>query len=391
MESVLENVDKDKERALRSSARIERMRREKQRQMRQRRMLKKYFRLGIAFLGLVVIIVTSVSTLGKKSKTSEAQFPIEQGEQLGTAQPSDEAEGQALLPLRQVDGEGLPETEAGMKEETPVYSFEATSATRAMNSEEIISTNAILVDESKDIIIASKGERKRISPASMTKVLTVLVAAEHLTEGELDDTFMMTREITDYGYINGCSSVGFLDGEKVTVRDLFYGTILPSGSDAAVGLATYVAGSHEAFVELMNEKLEEMGLSDSAHFTNCVGIYDEDHYCTVYDMAVIMKAALRNDLCKSVLSAHNYTTAPTAEHPEGLNISNWFLRRIEDKDTGGEVLCAKTGYVTQSRNCAVSYGTFADGGAYICVSAGATSAWKCIYDHVKIYNQYIQA
>ena len=168
MESVLENVDKDKERALRSSARIERMRREKQRQMRQRRMLKKYFRLGIAFLGLVVIIVTSVSTLGKKSKTSEAQFPIEQGEQLGTAQPSDEAEGQALLPLRQVGGEGLPETEAGMKEETPVYSFEATSATRAMNSEEIISTNAILVDESKDIIIASKGERKRISPASMT-------------------------------------------------------------------------------------------------------------------------------------------------------------------------------------------------------------------------------
>ena len=79
MESVLENVDKDKERALRSSARIERMRREKQRQMRKRRMLKKYFRLGIAFLGLVVIIVTSVSTLGKKSKTSEAQFPIEQG------------------------------------------------------------------------------------------------------------------------------------------------------------------------------------------------------------------------------------------------------------------------------------------------------------------------
>ena len=79
----------------------------------------------------------------------------------------------------------------------------------------------------------------------MTKVLTILVAAEHIMEEELDDTFTMTREITDYSYINDCSSVGFLEGEQVTIRDMFYGTILPSGCDAAVGLATYVAGSHD--------------------------------------------------------------------------------------------------------------------------------------------------
>ena len=59
-------------------------------------------------------------------------------------------------------------------------------------------------------------------------------------------------------------------------------------------------------------------------------------------MAVIMKAAIQNDLCKEVLSAHTYTTRATAEHPEGITISNWFLRKIEDKDTGGEVLCGKT-------------------------------------------------
>lgn len=86
------------------------------------------------------------------------------------------------------------------------------------------------MDEDADVIVASKGAKERISPASMTKVLTVLVAAEQITEEDLDDTFTMTLEITDYAYVNGCSSVGFLDKEEVTVRDLFYGIYyLPAG------------------------------------------------------------------------------------------------------------------------------------------------------------------
>ena len=252
---------------------------------------------------------------------------------------------------------------------------------------EIVSENAVLIDLETDSIVARKAEKERISPASMTKVLTVLVAAEHVTN--LDDTFTITIDITDYSYVNDCSNVGFARDETVTVRDLFYGTILPSGADAAVGLATYVAGSHEEFVKLMNEKLDELGLSDTAHFTNCVGIYDEDHYCTVYDMAVIMKAAMENDLCREVMSAHTYTTSATTEHPEGITISNWFLRRIEDKDSGGEVLCGKTGYVVQSGNCAASYGISQSGKGYVCVTAHATSGWKCIYDHADIYRTYM--
>ena len=152
----------------------------------------------------------------------------------------------------------------------------------------------------------------------------------------------------------------------------------------------YVSGSQEAFVELMNEKLSELGLAGSAHMTNCVGIYDEEHYCTVYDMAMILEAALDNPLCREVLSAHTYNTSATAQHPEGLLLSNWFLRRIEDKDTGGEVICAKTGFVVQSGNCAASFGKDAAENQYICVTAGATSTWRCIYDHVALYKQYAQ-
>lgn len=385
MEPFLDNRDEERERMERRAQRIERMRREKQRQEEQRQMLKKLLPLGVGALGVVIIIIAAVVALIRNPQANETQMQARVESQVEQSSVEETIEAQTTT-------EETSEVETSTVEEENVqqaYSFASTSDTVTIYSEEVISSNAILIDESTDTIIASKAAKERICPASMTKVLTVLVAAEHITEADLDDTFTMTLDITDYAYVNDCSSVGFLDGEKVTVRDLFYGTVLPSGGDAAVGLATYVAGSHEAFVEMMNEKLAELGLADSAHFTNCVGLYDENHYCTVYDMAVIMKAAMQNDLCKEFLSAHTYTTTPTTEHPEGIIISNWFLRRIEDKDTGGEVMCAKTGYVVQSGSCAVSYGVFADGTPYICVTAGSTSSWRCIYDQVEIYNRYI--
>jgi D-alanyl-D-alanine carboxypeptidase (penicillin-binding protein 5/6) len=264
----------------------------------------------------------------------------------------------------------------------------ATSLTKYDVTSEVKSNHAILINESDNTIVAQKDAMTKIYPASMTKVLTVLVAAEHVTN--LDDEFTITIDITDYSYSNDCSAVGFLNDETVTVRDLFYGTILPSGGDAALGLATYVAGSQEAFVELMNEKLEELGIADTAHFTNCIGLYNEDHYCTTYDMAVIMKAAVENELCREVLSAHIYTTSSTTQHPDGITISNWFLRRIEDKDSGGLVMCGKTGFVNQSGSCAVSYYISDSGVPYICVTADTYSSWRCLYDHVAMYNAYAE-
>lgn len=267
------------------------------------------------------------------------------------------------------------------------YSAAATDQTQSISGD-VVSENALLIDLDTDTILAQRAAKTIISPASMTKVLTVLVAAEHIGEAQLDDTFTITLDITDYSYVNDCSNAGFLENETVTVRDLFYGTILPSGADAALGLAVYVAGSQEAFVELMNEKLAALGLSSTAHMTNCVGLYNENHYCTIYDMAMIMEAAIENELCKEVLGTRIYTTSPTSQHPEGITLSNWFIRRIEDKDTGGQVLGAKTGYVNQSGSCAVSYARDHAGKQYLCVTAHATSSWRCIYDHVAIYKKF---
>lgn len=361
----------------------ERQRRNRRiRLQRQRRVRRMIIMSAVAFLLLIVLIFL---VAGKIKKAGNKEKPVESSSVQVTLPVPSESEAPIV-----VETESVSETAADPAYGTvsnQVYQASADGSTASLPGE-VVSERAILVDVNQDRIIASRGSGERMNPASMTKVLTVLVAAEHLKN--LDDTFTINTEITDFSYRNDCSNVGFADGETVTIRDLFYGTILPSGADAALGLAIYTAGSQEAFVELMNQKLDSLGLSGTAHFTNCVGLYDDNHYCTVYDMAMILEAAMDNELCKEVLSAHTYTTSSTAEHPEGIEISNWFLRRIEDKDSGGTVVAGKTGYVVQSGNCAVSYATDSTGASYVCATSNSTSGWRCIYDHVAIYKQFLK-
>ncbi len=296
--------------------------------------------------------------------------------------PEPEAEPEVSLPTV-----SMPELDP---EELPVYTYSAAATETTVQLGETTDSNyVVLVDVTSGTILAEKDAHTVMNPASMTKVLTLLVAAEHITD--LDATVTITREITDFCFVNGCSIVGFEVGEVVTVRDLLYGTILSSGADASLALANHVAGSHEAFVELMNEKLAVLGLSETAHFTNCVGLYEENHACTIYDMAMIMKAAMENDLCREVLNTRIYQIPPTNMHPEGQNLSNLFLRRIEDRFTGEfQIVGGKTGYVAASGSCAVSCGQAADGRLFICATGDAGGPWPVIYDHTDIYRAYCE-
>lgn len=363
-------------RSNRRAQNIEKMKREKEKQKQQREQFRRYAPIaGGAFCAVVVLIAGGVALArSAHSKTMQEQNMAQIQTEEETSQSVSETEESSSQ-------------EISTEEETKApFVTQTTVDTKAVSSE-VVSENAIIIEENTGNILAQRDAYARISPASMTKVLTVLVAAEHVEN--LDDTYTITLAETDYSYSNDCSNAGFDVDEQVTIRDLFYGTILPSGADAAVGLATYVAGSHEVFVDMMNEKLKELGLSDTAHMTNCVGLYDENHYCTVYDMAVILKGAMDNPLCREVMSAHTYNTSSTSQHPDGILLSNWFLRRIEDKECGGEVLCAKTGYVVQSGNCAASYCLNKNGNGYLCVTAHSTSGWRCIYDHVALYQQFL--
>lgn len=294
-------------------------------------------------------------------------------------EPEAPVEPEVPAPVTQVPEADVPE---------PVYTVQRTAETQTI-TQALNSSYAVVIDADAGLVLADLEGQTVINPASMTKILTLLVAVEQIRD--LDQTFTMHIGITDYCFVNGCSVVGYELGEVMTARELLYGCILSSGADACLALAEMTAGSHEAFVELMNGKLEELGLSDTAHFTNCVGLYDEQHHCTVQDMALILKAALDNDQCREILSAKRYTTAPTEQHPDSQNLSNWFLRRIEDLDTGIlEVRYAKTGYVAEAGSCAASCGETADGRRYLCVTASAGSAWQAIRDHETLYNAYCQ-
>lgn len=375
----------------RNRRRIEEMQRSKRRQMLFRRCVSRYIP---AAAGLLILSVLVFGTIKNFHNTEGKQgAPRRQGSGEDAEGNGKEQEEEVIWREDGEDGEGnhpeeesVPEDDGLEDGEERKYSASKTADTKQIG-EAIISEYAIFIDRDSQEVLAEKDGFTIINPASMTKILTVLVAAEHIKEEDLDDTIIITPEITDYGYIHKCSAAGFAKGEEVSVRDLFYGTILPSGADAAVGLAVYVSGDQDSFVELMNEKLKDLGLSDTAHFTNCVGVYDEDHYCSAYDMAMILEAALDNELCREILSTRMYTIPEKEEHPDGLEMSNWFLRRIEDKEYEGKVLGGKTGYVDQSGSCAASFGE--NGGKnYICVTVKAGSPFQCVNDHALLYQEY---
>lgn len=340
--------------------------------------------------GVVAGVVNIVSCVSSHSNTVEemgmdTQTTGDTQSEADTTLEEDTQETEAVSATVTPDADGM--VTVGDTKLLYGYTATQTDATRWPSEDDVTSEYVILINEATNEIVAAKSAKERMNPASMTKILTVLVAAEHVTN--LDDTVVISQEATDYSYINDCSAVGFMPGEVVSVRDLFYGTALKSGGDAAYALACYVAGSHEAFVDMMNEKLVELGLSKTTHFTNCVGVYDENHYSTAYDMAMILKAAVQNDWAREVLSLHKYTTTVTQEHPEGIFISNLFLRRIEDQETKGEVICAKTGYTDVSLYCAASFYVSNEGTPYICVTAKTHNKWRPIYDHTALYSSYL--
>jgi len=341
--------------------------REARRARRRRRAMMRRLRV-CAVLAVIALTVTAAVAL--IDRQPEAPAPV------------------AEEPVEAVVSLPAPEPEV-IEPEEPVWTIHSTPDT-AQVSADFPSQYVLLLDLETGEVLAERDRTARINPASMTKILTLLVSAEHVTDDQMETgTFTMTRAVGDYCFVNKCSNVGYKVDEVIPVRELFYGCILCSGADACLGLAETIFGSHEAIVEAMNAKLEELGLSETSHFTNCVGLYDENHYTTVEDMAIIVKAALDNEFCREVMSTINFQSVPTTQHPEGQVLSNLFSRRIQYQDTGAiTVTCAKTGYVEESGFCAASYGENSEGQGFICVTGKSTGTQQSIKDHAALYKQY---
>ena len=362
---------------------------------------------------LLVITLLAALALFVRAKLQTLDKPLDaktnQTAQTQPQEPSIEPDSQASeqpepeTPAAEPEADTLPESETepaqdspeeSEPEETPAQEdpsektyapAEVTENTKTLDLE-LYSENALLIDLESNIVLVQKNADARIYPASMTKVMTVLVAAEHIENW--DETFTMTQSIIDPLFLADASMAGFVHGEEVSMTELLYGAVLPSGAEATQALAIVTAGSEEAFAALMNEKAQALGLKDT-HFVDASGLHDENHYTTLSDMAIIMQAALDNPHCREVLTSVNHTSPATTQNPEGVAMTNRFLYRIRPQQTGNvDIQAAKTGYTAQAMNCCVSYGIMENGRAAICVTAHAWTGDYCIADHLALYGTY---
>ena len=290
--------------------------------------------------------------------------------------------GTPFIPGTVIDPETIDNPDPKMRKEIA----EASSDPLKMNA--VYSTNLILVDVDTDEVIVAREAEEVLYPASMSKVLTAICMADYLTDRRLQGEYEMKEEEILKTYYEKFSAVGTTAGDILPAKDLFYGMMVCSGADADYALTHYLAGTEADMVELLNKRAYDMGISDTAHFTNVIGAFDPEHHCTVNDIAVIMSTAIQNPLILDAMSTEQYRTVPTQKDEEGVDISNWFLRRIGIYECNGDVIAAKTGFISEAGFCCVSYLETYSGHHYICVTANSDGNWRTIFDHISLYRAY---
>ncbi len=298
----------------------------------------------------------------------------------------------AAIILLIYQAEIMPETRAGKEAEAPTIS----PAPVELSSEAIslslpaglYSPNFIVMRLDSQKPLLEKGGGDRIYPASLTKIMTTIVAIENLED--LEQKLLLSDELFDALYAENSSMAGFLPGEEIAARDLLFGIMLPSGGECCVGIAEEIAGTEESFVTLMNLKAEELGMKDT-HFTNTTGLHDTEHFSTVRDLAVLLQYSLQNDTFRRIFTSKQYTAAPTNLHPEGVTMYSTMFKSLEDNSImNGELLGGKTGYTSKAGLCLASLARIGDT-EYIMISAGAKGNHKTeqfnISDALTVYSR----
>lgn len=208
---------------------------------------------------------------------------------------------------------------------------------------------AILMDAATGQVLFAKNMHEELSPASITKIMTILLGLEH---GQLGDTLTMSREAV-FSIEFGSSHIALDTGERITLEQALMATMLASANEAANGIAEYVSGSIDKFVVLMNQRALEAGAINT-HFVNPNGLYAEDHLTTAYDMAVITRAALQNQDFRRIFGTVKYEIPPTNKQPETRYL--WAEHKMfpEYRYQYDGMVGGKTGYTQKSQNTLVT-------------------------------------
>lgn len=254
--------------------------------------------------------------------------------------------------------------------------------------EDLYSPCAILTEAGSGTVLGENRSTKQIYPASLTKIMTAIVAVEHTADLEVG--VQLSEGMFADLYAENASMAGFFPGENARLRDLLYGILLPSGAECCIAFAEQTAGSESAFVELMNQKAKELGMKNT-HFVNTTGLHDREHYSTVEDISILLQYALKNQSFREAFTSSRHSVQASVQHPEGFTFYSTMFQHMDSAAvTGGEILGGKTGYTKEAGLCLASLAQI-HGKEYILVTAKANGSHETepfhILDAVSVYNQ----
>lgn len=241
---------------------------------------------------------------------------------------------------------------------------------------DIDSSKAIIYNLNDDKVLYEKASNEKTKIASLTKIMTCLVALDKITN--IDDE--VTVEYQDLKNLKGYAVAGFRVGSKVTYKDLLYALMLPSAADAANILSRSIAGSVDEFVKLMNDKVSSLGLKNT-HFSNPIGM-DNDNYSTAADMAIILKEAIKNNTFKELYNTDDYTASNNIKLAKTTN-------KIADKYNLdiSNLTGSKTGFTEEAGYCLASTATYNDVN-FLAITLNTDENPNHIKDTLTLYNYF---
>lgn len=245
-----------------------------------------------------------------------------------------------------------------------------------ISTEDISSEAFVVIKLKTHLVLAEKNATQMIYPASMTKMMTALVTLDCFED--LHQTLFVPEDIFEYIYEQDASTAGFYAYEQVSILDLLYGILLPSGADACLTVEKAVGS--DLFIEKMNQKAKDLNMTQT-HFANTTGLHEDDHVSSVTDMAILLEKAIENETFMEIISATEWITAPDDVHPEGILFKSrmhQFMDALLPEDI--HLIGGKTGFTGMAGLCMASVAEI-DGELYLVVSANAEVDEETMMQH----------
>ena len=277
------------------------------------------------------------STDEASDASDEAEDDSSAGDAAGSGDSADDAAG---------DGHSRTDAADATEDNAAAYGVD-----QLKGAPDITAESAVVMDAASGAVLYGKEADSKQYPASITKVMTALLAVENCS---MDDIVTFSSEAVN-GIEPGSSSAGINVGAELTVEDTLYALMLVSANEAGAALAEHISGSDEAFADLMNQRAAELGCTGT-HFTNPHGLPDEDHYTTAHDMALILRAAMQYDEFRKIAETDTYTLEKSDTLTDTLELWNHSKIIRENSDYYYEYAeGSKPGYTMAARNTLVTY------------------------------------